>query len=197
MGTADETLWNAFRDGDEAAFTMIYDRYFDRLYEYGMRLHAEESLVKDAIQEQFIKLWTNRRTLSANVSVRPYLLVSLRGNIYNRLRTGATKLVAFDQEAHDFRAQFSAESAYIRREEQNEDQRRLLDALNRLNPRQKEMIYLRYFEELDYDAIADIMGISVKGVYKLNARALEKLRDILQLSIPAILTLLAGLRIDV
>lgn len=194
--TTDTELWEALRNGNEAAFNVVYHRYFDRLYEYGMRLHYNNDLIQEVIQELFIKLWTNRATLSAGVNIRPYLLVSLRGAVYNKLRTGKVQVVAFDQETHDFRAHFSAESAYIKREQLHEKQQQLLRALNQLNARQKEVIYLRYFEELDYESIADIMGITVKGVYKLSARALQSLRDIMQVSAAMLLSLLGSLRAE-
>lgn len=195
LTTADTILWTALQQGDEQAFANLYDRYFERLYEYGMRLHPNDDQVKDAIQELFIKLWTNRQNLSTTVDPRPYLFVALRGTIYNRLRPRKNAvLVAFNQQEHDFLAHFSTEHAYIKKEQLREQQQQLLQALNQLNARQKEILYLRYFEELDYDQIANIMGISVKGAYKLSARALKNMRDILGISSAILLTLLAELK---
>jgi RNA polymerase sigma factor (sigma-70 family) len=195
--TTDTTLWESLQQGSQQAFATIYDRYFNRLYEYGMRLHPDEDLVKDAIQELFIKLWTNKDTLSTSVNPRPYLLVSLRSTIYNRLRPRKNAIVvAFDQEQHDFLAHFSAESAYIKKEQLQAQHQQLLNALNQLNARQKEILYLRYFEELDYESIAAIMNLSVKGAYKLSARALQNMRDILQVSAAVLITLLANFRME-
>ncbi|RFS19031.1 RNA polymerase sigma factor [Chitinophaga silvatica] len=193
--SSDIVLWEALQQGQEKAFETIYDRYFERLYEYGMRLCSDEDLVKDAIQALFIKLWTNRQTLSTTVNIRPYLLVALRSTIYNQQRPRRNAVVVgLDQAPEDFLAYFSSESAYIKKEQIQEQQQQLLQALNQLNARQKEMIYLRYFEELDYDVIAEMMNISVKGAYKLSARALQSLRDIMQISTGALILLLAGFR---
>ncbi|SEV99466.1 RNA polymerase sigma factor [Chitinophaga arvensicola] len=195
--TTDATLWEALQQGSQQAFAAIYDRYFQRLYEYGMRLHPDEDLVKDAIQELFIKLWTNKETLSTSVNPRPYLLVALRSTIYNRLRPRKnTVVISFDQEQHDFLANFSAESAYIKKEQLQAQHQQLLHALNQLNARQKEILYLRFFEELDYDSIAAIMNLSVKGAYKLSARALQNMRDILQVSSAVLITLLTNFRME-
>ncbi|RAJ08799.1 RNA polymerase sigma factor (sigma-70 family) [Chitinophaga skermanii] len=193
--TPDSTLWAHLLGGDSNAFATIYDRYFDRLYEYAMRLHPEEDVVKDVLQELFIKLWTNRDNLSTTVDVRPYLFVSLRGTLYNRLRPRRNvTVVSLDQDEHDFIAHFSSSSEQnlINREQDQAQQQKLLQALNQLNPRQKEMIYLRYFEELDYEQIADVLNISVKGAYKLSARALKNLRDILGVSTGVLIVMLAA-----
>ncbi|MBV7532350.1 RNA polymerase sigma factor [Chitinophaga sp. sic0106] len=188
---SDTALWEALQHSNELAFAEIYDRYFNRLYEYAMRLHQHEELVKDTIQELFIKLWTNRHNLSENVDLRPYLFVALRSTLYNRLRPRRNvTLVAFDKEQHDFLANFSYEQTYINKESQQQQHKQITEALNQLNSRQKEIIYLRYFEELDYDQIGEIMGISVKGAYKLSARALKSMRDIMQLSMPGLMILL-------
>ncbi|NIG53092.1 RNA polymerase sigma factor [Chitinophaga sp. Cy-1792] len=196
LSASDITLWESLKQSNEQAFATIYDRYFDRLYEYAIRFHADQDLVKDVIQELFIKLWTNRDTLSNDVDLRPYLFVALRSTLYNRLRPRRNvTLVPFDKDQHDFLANFSYEQAYIKKEQVQEQQKQLTDALNQLNSRQKEIIYLRYFEELDYDQIGQIMEISVKGAYKLAARALKSMRDILQVSTGTLLIMLAAYKV--
>lgn len=195
LTVSDTTLWTAIQQGDEQAFAHLYDRYFERLYEYGMRLHPNDDVVKDVIQELFIKLWTNKDNLSTSVDARPYLLVALRGTLYNRLRPRRNAImVAFNQQEHDFLAHFSTEHAYIKKEQLQAQQQQLLQALNELNARQKEILYLRYFEELDYEQIAVIMDISVKGAYKLVARALKNMRELLGLSTAILLAQLAALK---
>jgi len=73
---------------------------------------------------------------------------------------------------------------------------KLIDALNQLTPRQKEVIYLRYFEELDYEEIATIMDITIKATYKLRARGLDILRQIMNSSNSSLVVLLALARIE-
>ena len=52
----------------------------------------------------------------------------------------------------------------------------LLRALNELTPRQKEAIYLRFTKELDYNATADIMDISVEACRNLISKAISTLK---------------------
>ncbi|RZJ86105.1 MAG: hypothetical protein EOO60_13900, partial [Hymenobacter sp.] len=56
------------------------------------------------------------------------------------------------------------------------------------------VIYLRYYEELEYAQIAELLAINVKGVYKLTARALEALKEIMDVPRPLLLALLLGWR---
>jgi DNA-directed RNA polymerase specialized sigma24 family protein len=48
--------------------------------------------------------------------------------------------------------------------------------MEQLTPKQKEIIYLKYNENLSYAAISEIMEIEIKAVYKLMARALDSLK---------------------
>jgi DNA-directed RNA polymerase specialized sigma24 family protein len=52
------------------------------------------------------------------------------------------------------------------------------------------VLYLRYFEELSYEQIAELLDLSIKGVYKLNYRAIDALKVVLNISKPDLLLLL-------
>lgn len=190
----DYALWQLFKSGDKESFQSIYFSHYNSLYEYGIRIENDKESVKDSIHDLFIKIWNNRSSLGNIGNIRSYLLVSLRGILYNkRESTSRVKLVEIDEEL-PFEMVFSVESAFISKEMRTEQTQKLIDALNQLTPRQKEVIYLRYFEELDYEEIASIMTINVKATYKLVGRALDRLRNVLNLSNTSILILMAFLR---
>ncbi|WP_223577969.1 RNA polymerase sigma factor [Sphingobacterium sp. GVS05A] len=67
------------------------------------------------------------------------------------------------------------ESSYIATEEQRGNALKLIQALEQLTGKQKEVIFLRYFEELSYEEISVLTNISVKSLYKLNNRAMATL----------------------
>ena len=191
MVTDDGALWQSLKNGDHDSFQAIYFSHFDSLYSYGLRMASDRDLVKDCIHDLFVKIWTNKSGLADVTAIRSYLLVSLRTTLFNRLQQLKRVTVSEINEHHPFELVFSAESDFIRKEESLLQSQKLLDALNQLSPRQKEVIYLRYYEELGYEEIAGIMNITVKASYKLTARGLETLRRILHLS-PFLLLMLMG-----
>ena len=65
----------------------------------------------------------------------------------------------------------------IRKEEYGSLQGRIVELLNELPQRQKEVIYLHYFENMDYTQIAEVMGIRYQSVLNLTQKALQKLRS--------------------
>jgi RNA polymerase sigma factor (sigma-70 family) len=54
---------------------------------------------------------------------------------------------------------------------------KLEKALDNLTNRQREAVFLRFFEELTYEEVARLMQITIKALYKIIARALENLRE--------------------
>jgi RNA polymerase sigma factor (sigma-70 family) len=188
--TDDISLWHSFLDGKFQAFEKIYTLYYRSLYEYGMRHADNEELIKDSIQDLFVKLWSNRRNLSSTDNIKYYLFIALKNQLINAQATSYKKQTAGIEEAEFFKMEFSADSVYMQQEKYKAQSVQLSEALNQLTPRQKEVIYLRYFEEIEYEQIAELMNISIKGVYKLNYRALDALKEILNISKQNLLLLL-------
>lgn len=66
-------------------------------------------------------------------------------------------------------------------EQDEETRRKVVEALNQLPARQKEIIYLRFDEAMDYPAIAiaKLLGITIESVRKQVCRALKTVRELL------------------
>ncbi|TAN00602.1 MAG: sigma-70 family RNA polymerase sigma factor [Chitinophagaceae bacterium] len=178
FNVADEQLWNYFLDGRKEAFADIYNNHFTILYEYGMRLCCNTEVVKDCIQDLFVKLWINRENLKPTDAIKPYLYTALRSIVLNRLDQ-INRLAKREDRAlklHTFEMHYTVEDGIIYKDEQAARSRQILKALNNLTPRQKESIFLRYYLGLEYPEIASIMQISVKASYKIVARAITVMR---------------------
>ena len=84
-GLSESRLWVEFLEGSSDAFEHIYESYFDKLYNYGVHLCRDKTLVEDCIQELFLDLWNNRNNINLAKSVKYYLLKSLRRRIIRGL----------------------------------------------------------------------------------------------------------------
>jgi RNA polymerase sigma factor (sigma-70 family) len=76
-----------------------------------------------------------------------------------------------------FNINVNVEEIIIEKEEQSQIKREIELMLSTLTPRQREIIYLRYVQEYDYDQIAELMQISVHGCRKLVSKAIITLRE--------------------
>ena len=77
----------------------------------------------------------------------------------------------------NFDPEYSVESIMIEKEEENELKLKISAALNQLPSKQKEALYLRYNESLDYPEVAKLLEISVESARKQVYRALKTLRE--------------------
>jgi len=92
-------------------------------------------------------------------------------------------------EALDFEPQYSIEFQIIEQEKDAEINRKVMNALNQLPAKQKEVVYLRFNESLEYSEIAGILEITVESVRKQVYRALKTVREIVgNESVPIFLT---------
>lgn len=190
----DIDLWGHLKEGNRIALNTIYSRYFSPLFQYGMRMLQDEDAVRDCIQNLFVQLWVNHHKLSNVNNLRSYLISSLRNGMIT-YRSAEERFKKVDLESNEvFDLKFTVEQEFIQREEQTQQINQLSEAMNRLNARQKEIIYLRYFEEMDYAEISQIMDLSIKGTYKLSARALESLREILNIDKIILLAFLLSIK---
>ncbi len=171
-------LWSSFRHGDQQALADLFLGQYDKLYRYGFRLYPSEDLIKDCIQELFLKLWHKRDSLSEVQEVAPYLCQSLRRGIVDALREGPGRFRLWQSgDEKRLEVSFSHEEFLVSQQIDAEQRQRLTAALNRLSKRQREAVHLRYFENFTPSQIAQIMGLSDQSVYNLLYRSVQILRD--------------------
>ena len=172
----DEILWNDFRSGNKEAFEYMYRNYVGVLYNYGFKICQDKMLTKDAIQEVFLSLLSKYDKVSITNSIKLYLFKSLRIEIFKKLKAEQpfTDLLSVDA---DFSMEYSAEDKMIEDEITMIRIRELAKVIEVLPRRQKECIYLRFYEGMTFQEISDIMDIEVSSVYKMIYKAIEKLYE--------------------
>lgn len=174
----DEQLWHKLREGHEPAFVELMRRYHMPLVSFARKLTPDAALVEDAIQDLFIDLWTHRQTLSQTTAVRPYLLASLRRRLVRSLhRDRWLQATAPDDLDTTFLVQFSIEESLIETETQQQQLRQLNYLLNRLPARQREALYLKFYQNLTNEQIAEVMHIGYQSATNMIHRALVFLRQ--------------------
>lgn len=179
-GNKDESdLWKLVKKGDRKAFENMYHIYYALLMNYGYRFTRQQPVIEEAVQDLFIKIWKKRGVLSEPVSVKNYIYKSFRRILLRLLSSPLQKSFSksFEATDHDFRIQLSHDNDLIQRESLQLSRTRIEAILESLTSRQREVIYLRFFEELEYDEIAKIMDMQVSAVYKLTYRAIDRLRS--------------------
>ncbi len=173
----DQQLWGKLKRGDRNAFDQIYRSYADILYRYGYKFSTDTNLIEDCIHDLFIYIWKNRNGLANTTAIKPYLLTSFRNRIIKDIKKGQkTRLEdKAEMEAH-FDLELSKEQAIVQEESIIENKEMLGKAFNQLSPREKEAIYLKYYNQLPSDEICKIMNISNQSFRNVLSSAIKKMR---------------------
>jgi RNA polymerase sigma factor (sigma-70 family) len=175
---ADECpVWRHFRDGDPAALAQIFNEHYTSLYCYGRKLIQDEELVKDCVQNLFLKMWTSRSKLTGIKAVRPYLLKSLRRHIGDQVISRNRKKAMHEKFNGEFEVTFSHEDFLIALQTTEEQSEALARSLNYLPARQREAIFLRFYEGLNYEKVAEVMNLNVQSVRNLIYQSLKTIKE--------------------
>lgn len=172
-------VWTRFKSGGTEAFAILYNLHIDTLYRYGTKLCKDEEAVKDALQELFLELFLKRDKIKiAPENLKFYLLLALKRNLIKNLKAGRKIIHGFN-ESVDFEPEYSIEFQIIEQEKDAEINCKIMNALSQLPSKQKEAVYLRFNESLEYSEIAGILEITVESVRKQVHRALKTVREII------------------
>lgn len=171
----DLTLWRSIRNGNDLAFSSLYNRYANLLFNYGMHVSSNRELVKDCIQELFTNIWNRKESLSEIESVKYYLLKSFRNQIFRNIEKDRKFFVDFEDSHERFQSDKFVEEEMIEQEIISRRKEQMNLALSRISKRQREIVVLKYFNELNYSQISSLMGISIPSAHNLISKALQSL----------------------
>lgn len=169
-----EIIWKKFKRGNQSAFSTVYHHFYPSLYFFAVKATVHPEIAQECVQELFVTLWSSRKRLGDVAEIKPYLFKSLRRIIhrYAVSRTHRTPLAEEDYCA----LTFSPEDFLIQAEEDTYRQHTLAEMLNQLPARQREAVYLKYYEGLTYSQIAEVLHINYQSVVNLIYQAFQQLR---------------------
>ena len=155
--------WELFLEGNDEAYSWLYTNHIQLLYQYGLQITPNTEVVKDCIQDVFVRIYKNKNKLSIPKNVKIYLMISLKNSIYNvfnKERLEEDYVFNF----HSIEEQHIAENNFFNEEERREQINEIKRILHVLTPRQREIIYYRFIEEMEYDEICQVMDIVFMAV---------------------------------
>lgn len=170
--------WERMKIGDEAALSEIFTSFYSDLYRYGIKIFNHPDLVKDSIQDVFVRIWERRETIGQVQNAKAYLITSLRRKLFENKEQYTSKI--FDGKSGlDEKETFSFSAAEFMEVEEISSQLRtsMTEAINSLPERQRELIYLRFYFNLPYAEIARIMDVKEQTIKNLMQRAIANLRN--------------------
>lgn len=182
----DLILFNAFKSGNDVAFSKIYDLYSEPLINYASKKVQSLDEARDLIQDLFIYLWEKRVDLDIKQSLRAYLFQALNRRILNHFRKNNTR----EEYAKYLQRMSSAFYSPNYSLELKELQQNIQHAISKMSNRVKEVYRLSREEYMSIKEIAQYLNSSEQTVKNQLSTALSIIRESLKIVVALILYLL-------
>lgn len=172
----DETLWQEVKSGNKDAFVHLYNTYADDLLRYGFQLAKDKSIVEDTIHDLYVSIWDQKATLVDVHSIKYYLMSALRRMLLRKIKK--------EENRHQKEMHFDEVNmvpSFLETKFQTQDESALIEkirsTLQNLSERQREIIYLKFYQNLSYQEIANLLGLDQKYTYNLASRAYASFKE--------------------
>ena len=160
---------------DQEAFAQLYDRHVVRIYRHIYYMVSDPTTSEDLTAQTFLKAWEAIDRYKERGAPIVAWLLRISHNLtvsYLRSKRDHSEL---DETFLDSKMTRNPEEAL----EQASDEKSMREAVLKLRDEQRQVIMLRFVEEMDYREVADIIGKSVPAVRVIQHRALGNLRKIM------------------
>lgn len=173
MKTQSELLKD-FKSGDEQSLFLLMQYYYNDLFRYGVKFTADTEKTKDIINQFFLHIWDQRSKMTAVENIKNYLVVSFKRFLIQQLRKKKIN-IPFIQQQEEL-TELPYESYIIATQQDSIIKKMLHDMIAALPPRQKQLLQMRFYEQMSYEAIAEKTSLSVRTVYNKLHEAVKTLR---------------------
>lgn len=164
------------RAGDESAFGELFDQHRDGVVRVCRRLLGSEGS-DDAVQEIFLRARRGLPGYESERPFRPWLTTIAANYCLDLLRRRKREGLIFEPGDLDAKQLVSQAASPLSQLVQREQRGQVLDAIDALPRKYRVPLVLRYYHELDYDGIGEVLEISRGQVGTLLFRAKQRLRQ--------------------
>lgn len=172
----DAQIWQNYKQGDRSAYETIYKEHADYLLHYGYKISSNGELVEDAVHDLFVELWKNRATIGQTDNIRAYLTVSLRRKVIRAVQRKQKTSADIKIEDVPFEADLAIDEIIAASEENSHRSQQLTSAMAQLSNRQREVLYMKYYAQMNNEEISDALKINNQSVRNLVYRSIEQLK---------------------
>ncbi|MEX6688204.1 sigma-70 family RNA polymerase sigma factor [Danxiaibacter flavus] len=169
--------WDQLRSGDQGALLALYQHHYIGLINYGFKICGNKETANDCFIKVLLRLWDDRAHLPHVKNTRSYLMTCVRNEILQHLKTAnrhQANINAYASETESVEQPY--EEMIIALQSNVELQKKLLKAFQCLTEREKELLKMKFYDDLDYDEIAERCQITKRTAYNIIHGALKRMK---------------------
>jgi RNA polymerase sigma-70 factor (family 1) len=169
----DQRLLDILKNGDEAAFTEVYDRYSALLLIHADNKLDDEDEARDVVQDVFVRLWEKRDQITVYSNLSGYLYSAVRNQIFNMIKHRKV-ISTYTEGLLNANANNQIYADHLIREKEFAS---IIEAeIAALPPRMRVVFELRRMENLSNKEVAVKLGITELTVIDQMKKAMKVLR---------------------
>ncbi|MEX1254255.1 MAG: sigma-70 family RNA polymerase sigma factor [Dehalococcoidia bacterium] len=163
----DEELAVRGGEGDQAAFTSLYERYFQRIYDFALRLTRDHDEAADVTQSTFLKAYQSLEQRDQNASFKSWLFTIAHHDALDRMRRGRRLVRTSDAQDEEGLAVLASDRLRdpLEAAERDEIGRLVWEAARGLKPREYALLDLYVRQGMDPVEISQITGVRRESVH--------------------------------
>lgn len=172
-------LFESFKEGDEAAFTYFYDKYFRRITSFSVQFIYDPEEAENLAQEAFLYLWQNRETVESINGIQSFLYTYAKSKCLNMIRHNKVKDKFKNEVLNQKERELDIEilnSVQFDTLELTELERLIQESISDLPPKTREVFVKKRFENKKNAEIAEEMQVTLKAVEAHMTKALKILK---------------------
>lgn len=170
----DKFLIDRAKIGDKDAYGELYKRYLEPIYRYiYFRTGQEETVAEDLAETVFFKAWQNINSYNGSSSFKTWLYTITHNAIIDFYRNRKPSLSLAEEIAAD-------DDSLEEKVDRDLVLEKVKKAINKLGDNQKQMITLKFIDDLSNEEIGRMLGKSQTAIRALQSRAIKQLRAIIE-----------------
>jgi len=157
----------------EHAFALLVDHYKEQLYWQIRRMVLSHDDADDVLQNTFIKAWTGLEGFRGDSKLSTWLFRIANNETLNFISRKRQSVSIDDEAAVGVAARLESDPYF----DGDETETQLQEAISQLPAKQRQVFNLKYYEEMKYEDMSELLGTSVGALKASYHHAVKKISD--------------------
>lgn len=176
-GPDDAVIVARVLDGQKQEFEVLVRRYQQAMYRHAVAMVLDHDAAADMVQDAFVRAYVNLRSCRDPSRFRPWLFQTLRHRCLDYLKDADRRAVRLEDAVEPLLDEADGPGAVAMR---NEARARMRRAFAQLPPALREAFVMHYVDGMSYEAMAELLNVSVSALKMRTLRAREALNAVLR-----------------